>query len=565
MNNECQNFILDCFACWLNQDTKQRGLFFDDIDETLDVLIAASSSDTVNNRLKSIFDGIEQKSNDSSQDNALLLLYEKVFFNKSPIILKEMTETDEKNRLQKDEFSNVRPFAYHSYPRMQPAVIFQFAKQQIDSDSMEHHPEMIVLMYLLLKEMSFDELCGCFPDRKERVETAIDRYKRKMYYCGQTQPSSYPEESFKKDASLLRMLFYPALWEVSSYFTYSAMEREKSINCRGFDLSVAFDDAYRNGTWYKEETIEELFHRLCNAISLQTQSIPTGLFHFEDLKSHSDIVFLLYHLSRREAEGEKSELDLMTYLSDIQKRSKCLTTGYKYCQFPQNQENLKKFDVGFKVEHAFSTIYPFSADYREGVLWKDMYTLDRSFTYKLFFQTDVILKNYNDKNGNPKKTEDWGKIGVKALSTRYLFLDRNSMTHQVSYKIVDELKNPKNKADLKIVLDAASKILEQPYACDYPFKDGDDVCQYIKSQNMVRAGLKAIVDDLRVEKPGIPSGVLQDTLETLFCVNGNNKYGVEFNKTIMPSFTMYHTEIDTYLAYLLLRFQKDGFLKIPKG
>ena len=470
--------------------------------------------------------------------------------------------------------------------------------------SLEALPGVVIMLYMLCKELSESDFFRVFPllESKELMEIRgqdwIDLSERNAFNsllsdCIKKTGQSIAKaelnyEYIENQNSLLNGLFFFCMWENCSYTVVYDKSR--------IQLLDDFYCACVKHSWYKKETITSLLNTASRHYGFEKKDIFNS-YDVDFNTSNELLLNLLYNLSRTEVEAESSLKKQITILRDIQ-LGKFPIDSFKGKNkrlsqddietLKSNQEELRDLDFGFKIPNLQTNIYPFCSDSFCMSFGGDFY-LTREYICKFVCETDT---QYRLENGGVYT--DFRATNKLGLSTRYLFKDRNMAIHDSKHVSVQNLLEPKyvdnllyflgdaymllttllSKAKEKeleketvvttFLLNKTKKLYESVITKIYELlkeKEYRNISNNIELYEDTGATVKKIiVEEYNKNIPIIYDKKLLMGLEMylndMFAVNEKNEYGDDNNYNFMDFFRRYHSEIALYITYLTFAFKK---------
>lgn len=441
-----------------------------------------------------------------SKEEILLLeeLMAKVFFN-NPLVTNSLRGCmNQPELINKIVGSGIQPNNL-DVNVLQPEILFYKAFYTF-ADSLDNNPGVVVCMYLLSKEMSFDAFCNFFKNDYSDSDYQLAKYYLKKvdetleqeYHINRRleQEGKYGKdfrrfynifsgynEAIKKgkgevifnlekrkqkhalgllDKSsqkidLLQRLLWFVIFEKLG-LTYESLESAYSIDPLRMEVLKPFRKGTLENDYGKISYVNKMFNNL-----LKKRGIDNEInLAIKDVKDYWGIILLIFNLSRIEPVSKEYLINEINYIRE--KQLELLHIDIKHpnnneeeqCenadidsyneQSLKNRKILKKLDCGFILRNYAQKIYPLSLfSFRDkGVFCSGF---ERRIICKLFLETDYV---YTQKG--TRESLDWFSINKTGLTTRYLYRDRNAYSHHKRYASVNALLKPQRCEQLLFAL-----------------------------------------------------------------------------------------------------------------
>ena len=448
--------------------------------------------------------------NPNEKNEMRLVLFERVFYNRRRL--------EEENSKKESEIALMlkTPFGFYSVPEnvkihhekalslfLRAISIFKniekenpleirkiFSGQKnIYQGTLNLEHGVAICLYMLLKEMSFDDIKKIFSDSKDSDEIL----ELKKHLLGDTAITKIEntETTEENKKTLLEQMLFFMYWEICGYSNKENKVKENPIEgwlknpYVGQTQNLVFDDAFHPYSDfqnpYKNLKMQELmmFQRLSfkqvvefrdpfwwkrilpilqmNAFSSHFELLNKKDY-FEDeldiseIKDTSLIVELLFRFSRIEPEFKENIISMLNHLRETQK---ALFPVYYDSAIKaynpeaiENQKKIQAIDTGFWIASLYQSIFPFNTEEAIEKNHKEELLCRYIINCKLFQESDVVLEK-DDKERIRQNYRETNKI---AMFTRYLYLDRNIYVHEGSNRTIKELLKPNKVKDLLITL-----------------------------------------------------------------------------------------------------------------
>ena len=598
-------------------------------------------------------------------------LLRKVFLNKMDII-----QNNDKRNLEMANYCKDKDFLppIQDDLYLSPAELF-FRAKKVFKDDFDKNPSVVICLYMLLKEMSLEEIQLVFPNKKsvlqleqeifdlksvparlQKYEDIPDEIKKqngnefrrlfenyaedlldvsRQMLKEKIRKNDEAEKTFKSDLHLIKLLLFLALQDkFGIHYDYYGVDYESYAD--DANVRTKFYDIFQNifqlelRNWTDDDEMTRILNFAAEKMGFQKEN-PFLIKDFENQDDNSADLILLFNLSRIHRESREHLINLMNYLREYQKtvlpinRLKLYDDdGEKYTadeiennrkKLKENLKTLSEIDCGFTVKNFWQDFYPFSSNEffeRLKVNQKTEIPYVRGKTN--FFMRDLVCKFVSESDReycNSYFSIDYEKCNKKSLTTRYLYKDRNVVTHFGEYDVIASLLKPKywknlikaffdiadlidsifreqtvgnpnirhepsyfeswyfmnelkelyNELTLRLQEAAGVLILET-----FSMYDADGNSQMERLFSKLKDKEERIKKNLSYEpkKSGdelfLPR--LRKVLNIAYAANGSNEDGYEHNTTGIDFFNRYDTEISYYLAYLVQELKK---LKINRS
>ncbi len=485
-------------------------------------------------------------------------------------------------------------------------------------DTLKDNPGIISFLYMLTKEMTNDEIYLLFPNNKSETQKKQELNNIKLFeklikkydtekpvkdtltevIQKEIQYNQEDNDNFKYNSQILFYLIYFTIWEKMGYFSINyddfLYDYYNKLEFRDTLIKPFFDSLY-NSSMPSNENIINIFNKVSSYLGFNKQDeIPN--IDFASIEDNNLFVNLLCNFSKIKTELKLGLISQSNLLRNIQKqfcplnrninKSNKLNSN-KLNKLINNQKFIQQIDFGFKIENYITRIYPVNSpkfkeasnnkkfdinekktvtDLNGNVLKSDeikrkfkeneeristfepakriKYNYHREINCKFLFETDAIFEEKA-----PTKF-DFIKTYSIALKNRYLYTDRNMSEHYSKHNIVQNLLTFNKKQDLKFILNEAKKIFNM---------DGDESIGKIYILEKIDILLKQI--ELSKNKyTDLIKLDIEDMLNVIFSVNGNNENGFEHNSIDEDFYILYNPNLSLYLTYLTFKFY-DKFIK----
>lgn len=383
-------------------------------------------------------------------------------------------------------------------------IVYGLFKKAFDTfaEFLDNNPGVVACMYLLSKEMNFDDFCNFF-----KRENSDSDYRLTEYYLKKIDDTLEIEYRINRQLEIrgetgkYYRRFHNLFSEYKEYIKKGKGEeianlcKQKLNNDLGLSIEphsrkkllqkmlwfVIFEKLgllynndtelmhirqevlipFANGTLgneYKEAAyISKMFNSILEKFGIKNR-IDLSV---DNHKDYWGVTLLIFNLSRTEHNKEYL-FNIINYLREKQVNSLHIDIirhdNREDCQCEvddiddyneqslKNRSKLQKIDCGFILEKYAQKIYPLSlSGFRNrGIFTKGF---ERKITCKLFWETD----NEFSKKGT-KESFNWPLINKKGLTTRYLYRDRNAYSHHTGFANVISLLKPHNWENLLKVL-----------------------------------------------------------------------------------------------------------------
>ena len=470
-------------------------------------------------------------------------------------------------------------------------------------------PGVIILLYMLGKEISHEEFQWLFPDKPDfdldQIQESMwkdilckfdvrDKNKGrcrdydKMYTAIEGDIKTVAESYLKERASSLNLkeyvsndkeyefrcemlenLVFVSAWENCQYFEINQKEqlqqdpikyREFKVIKNGFrDVMMLGDfctDGVTDESWFDIEKKVDTVNKVAKFI-IGKELYANGKA-IEYNSTNRILLETAFYLSRIQSETESSFSYLISYLDTV--RKDIFNVDYKDNNLSdedlkKNTKDLNSIDSGFDTDDYIVNVYPFFFFFfkaKPGVEKSNDYMLRKRTSIKLFCCSDSIYEDKNEDkkggNGRRKIRNSWRNENKKAFRTNYLYKDRNMAIHHVSNSTVESLLKEENWYKLLYAL------------CDYHeylSSDGWKECIFDKGyergiglqRNVQCFVLEFIRDEIR--------HLIQELIERLRLYCGK--------KIALPDYPFYDYDMATgKVVYLTDESEKDVVKEIEQ-
>lgn len=419
-------------------------------------------------------------------------IFEKVFFNESPVINVSGKECPVKN-----------------------AWIFRDTAAAF-SENLQDNYGVVICMFLLLGEIGFDDFSVLFSNIRAEEKADTDAYYlqeielflkrwheqydksnnldlKKLFspyekdlldctnlqqYVTGKQYVEIPDRVKADNTTILPAMLFFAVYSICGSYNVDvyADTTEKERYAKKETIESPFYDAIINGSWMSPKKQFSIYNNVAKEFDFEgfdfEKTFPFAGFSFEALKDNWAIINLLYAVTRRQVDSKEFLLRQMNLLREKQKKKYPVNKDSKgiiheVYKAINSQKKLKKLDCGFKVKNFVQNFYPFSSVFF-AERFKSAMLLKRDVICKFIYETDFDIIHVK----NSKGVLNYKEMNRKSLSTRYLYKDRNMATHFSLHSNVESLLNPKNWENLVYALcDFEEEILVRIYDNDYAKHD----------------------------------------------------------------------------------------------
>lgn len=347
-----------------------------------------------------------------------------------------------------------------------------------------------ICLYMLLKEMSFDDIKKIFSDSKDSDEIL----ELKKHLLGDTAITKIEntETTEENKKTLLEQMLFFMYWEICGYSNQENKVKENPVEEKlhnsqiindsplSFDRIlnpfVNFDDdntkdvmqrimmtqgislkklvEYRVPFWWKNNFVNILNYHAFKShfYSENNTNFFDQIIDISEIKDTSLIVELLFRFSRIEPEFKENIISMLNHLRETQKAIfpvyyDSAIKGYN-SEAIENQKKVQSIDSGFWIASIYQSIFPFNTEEAISKYKKEETLCRNIINCKLFQESDVVLEK-DDKERIRQNYRETNKI---AMYTRYLYLDRNIYVHEGSNRTIKELLKPNKEKDLLLTL-----------------------------------------------------------------------------------------------------------------
>jgi hypothetical protein len=368
---------------------------------------------------------------------------------------------------------------------------------KVFGSELTNNPGIVAFLYLLIKEMSEDEILSIFPNKKTNLQTKHENYDlelvieqlKKINPETRNENSDYydyvkylltelktkksninnnnnilkDEIQFTNNLKLVQNLIYFAVWEKVSYYITNLMvnsnKSQEEADIERVNLLISFFNPIMECK-LKMPSISKQFKvytHTAKAFSFEmTEEYIFKELNVKKIKSNTLLVNLLINLSKTELNSKAGLINQINLLRETQKKFYPIDFNKNKQLARKNQKKIHAIDKGFKIPDFIQHIYPFSIP--------ELYTVNginngplliREVNCKLFYESDFHVYKQNSIQIDYKKTNALG------LKTRYLFQDRNAATHYANQNNINNLLKPKNWKDLLYALEDFNNLIIQ--------------------------------------------------------------------------------------------------------
>lgn len=308
-------------------------------------------------------------------------------------------------------------------------------------NSFAKNPFLVFILYKIIPFLSLEDLKKIFPAEKAVVEQNIFDYSTQIFKAKTNDDAvenfakSFVSEAFKKnviqknkpsnyeeDQKLLQKIFFFFLWDLASL--------QSSYNEKLFTNALKTQ-------WYSNECLSNIMNQLAvkSCFNLKGKlKLPdfTGLkgIHFEQNES---ILRLLYNFTRPDSAIKEGILNELNFLREQQiaiipiwpntnKKNYSQSEADKEIQkVKANLKILKQIDFGFSDSEFKQAFFIHSQEKKK--------ILKRPLKCKFIKETELEWKSLERKGSSIIAYNDDRIYLKRALSEKYLYLERNALTH----------------------------------------------------------------------------------------------------------------------------------------
>ena len=453
---------------------------------------------------------LENNLNPTEENKMRLILFERVFYNKrrmrqensrkeNKIFLMQQTpygmfKVPEHTKLHNESAlalfeEAISVFKSISEENQQELGKNLYGKESIYSKTLNLEHGVAICLYMLLKEMSFDDVKTIFYTPKEIENTGLmNKLLDQIENTNKTQPD---EVTWTDKTTLLEQMLFFMFWEICGYANSESKDKEHQfeswlknqniLNDSALDFTTCFHPfrdfqkpeilqtiqqlkipfnlavTYRNPFWWKQQLKFILnWNAMKNHLNPSNFSnneiaFDDNILNISDLKDNSLLVELLFRFSRTEPEFKENIIAILNHLREVQKEKFPVYFDKKEKCYNQdaldNQKKIKDLDRGFWIPAIYQSIYPFNTEVFIQKYGKKFFCRN-IIECRLFNESGDVLY-YDDKNRILKNYRETNK---NAMYTRYLYLDRNNYVHNGTSRTIKELLKPEKYKDLLLTL-----------------------------------------------------------------------------------------------------------------
>jgi len=487
--------IISIFSTYFIMDCSERRYLYTDMDFIYDQLEENSPEDLLpcceKDQIKSdlqknresleILLATQNVINSSSESEIRLALFERVFYNRRRSFENKKETALELFLRTKETFKTV------PVNTKKPGEIY-YPKQEF-KNTLNSEASVAACMYMLIKEMSFDELKKVFHINEEKKESFSQAENWKPYCetlgfsLTETEKQSFSE----KDNTLLEQMMaflymetmaytgkqkdsknkFDFLSLMTPYFSKIFIEDAASVFTQDFfwwtRMETALHTASRsqnfcdNLTDRANEILDSNYLNLPQDFKstryeslyrLTSTAFIDNLTDLSSIQNPSLLITALYRLSRIEPDYKESCIALLNLLREIQKEYIPVffdkNTKKWNADAEKNQKILHEIDSGFLINNIYQHFYPFSSmdaiKHYEG----ELYLRRPKIHITIFPETDYqfLISETN------KIILDHRATNKFQMHSRSLYYDRCMDVHSGENRTVVHLLKPQNWKDL---------------------------------------------------------------------------------------------------------------------
>ncbi len=365
-----------------------------------------------------------------------------------------------------------------------------FGQDNIYQGTLNLEHGVAICLYMLLKEMSFDDVKQIFSNSKDS-DVILNLKNHLLGDTGIIQIQSKESTEENKKTLLEQMLFF-MYWEICGYSNQETKGKENPLEEKLHDTQIINDSSlsfdkmlnpfvnfeddltkvemqkmimtrgisfkklveYRVPFWWKNTFISILnWHAYKSHLNSEdNKNFFDQIIDISEIKDTSLIVELLFRFSRIEPEFKENIISMLNHLRETQK---ALFPVYYDSAIKaynpeaiENQKKIQAIDSGFWIASLYQSIFPFNTEEAIEKNNKEELLCRYIINCKLFQESDVVLEK-DDKERIRQNYRESNKI---AMFTRYLYLDRNVYVHEGSNRTIKELLKANKEKDLLLTL-----------------------------------------------------------------------------------------------------------------
>ncbi len=305
-------------------------------------------------------------------------------------------------------------------------------------ESFEKNPVLVFLLYKCISFLNYDDFKSIFPAKKAVTEQNIYDYSTEIFksksadeavsnFAKSFVSSAFSvkninknrSENYDDDLRLLQKLFFFLLWDLSSP-----------------EDEVFFSEALKS-CWYSSQTLSELFNKLKDRYSFNSNK-NVLLVDFTDFKGvhfeqNESVLRLLYNFTRPDFSIKEGIISQLNFIREQQKailpicpntRRDNYSPAQAKAEINQARNNLvslKNLDSGFTLNDFTQTFLINDEDRRK--------TFVRPIKCKCFQETELKWKQILFKSGRIYTRKSVRNMIKKSLDTKFLYPERNKITH----------------------------------------------------------------------------------------------------------------------------------------
>ena len=308
-------------------------------------------------------------------------------------------------------------------------------------NSFDKNPAVVFVLFKTIQFMTLEDFKSIFPAQRAVLEQNIYDYSTEIFksqtnddavenFAKSFVAQAFTEKSirnnsskkYEKDLLLLQQLFFFLLWDIA--------KRQSTYDEKLFIAAL-------NKKWYSNETLSEILNVIARKSCFNTKQI----LHLADFRTLQGIHFqqnesilqLLYNFTRPDFSLKSGIVSELNFVREQQKAILPVWPNTKKENYSQAEadgeiqkvkENLKilsRIDFGFS-DAEFEQCFMLNSENKKR-------TFKRPIKCKCFRESEMEWKRLSRKEGKIIAYNNDAVFLEKALGEKYLYLERNIITH----------------------------------------------------------------------------------------------------------------------------------------
>jgi len=317
-----------------------------------------------------------------------------------------------------------------------------FNLTELKSNALSGNSEQVYELYKVISLLTFEELKSVFPAEKAIIEQNIYDYSTEIFKSKNNDDavfnfakgfisSAFSNKNLKK---MNHQNFYDDLQLLQKLFFFLFREIAKDIP--DFDDSI-FTNLLTQQDWYSADNLSMIFNKLIQGCNFNNKK----QIQFLDFENYKGIHFeqnegflrLLYNFTRPASAAKEGIINELNFVREEQKailpvwpntrkdNYKQVEADNEIKKVRKNLNTLKNIDFGFR-DKGFSQTFLMNDEDRSS-------TFSRHIWCKCFQETEMTFSSIRRSRGKIFAKREERRLIKSSLTTKYLYPERNKVTH----------------------------------------------------------------------------------------------------------------------------------------